>query len=293
MTTSNGTESSDAQLIAARKAMVPNRLKDKVKRGELAHSCSLKMISNVEAVHFIGLAGYDAVLLDLEHGSFSLDTANQLSCAALLVGITPIVRVPANTSDWISRALDGGAQAVIVPHVQNAQEAENVVRYARFTPQGERSATGGMPIMRYANVPPKYANIACNENITVICMVESIKAVECVDSIAAVPGVDILLVGHGDLTQDMGIPGEYDDPRVGEAFAKVCAASKKASINGRKVYVGMGGLHTRPDLQEKLAKKHPEARFAMSGADSGFLLAGIMGGGKVSQGVSASVLSQG
>ncbi|WVW84356.1 hypothetical protein I302_106390 [Kwoniella bestiolae CBS 10118] len=291
MTLSKGKALDEVQLAAARKAMVPNVLRDKTRRGGLAHSCSLKMISNVEAVHFIALAGYDAVLLDLEHGSFSLDTANQLSCAALLAGITPIVRVPANTSDWISRALDGGAQAVIVPHVQNAQEAENVVRYARFAPLGERSATGGMPIMRYANLPPRYANIACNENITVICMVESVKAVECVESIAAVPGVDVILVGHGDLTQDMGIPGEYDDPRVGEAFARVCAAAKKASVNGRKVHVGMGGLHTRPDLQEKLVKKHPEARFAMSGADSGFLLAGIMGGGKISQGVSAGVLA--
>ena len=97
--------------------------------------------------------------------------------------LCPIVRVPANTSEWISKALDGGAQAVIVPHVESAEEAKNVIRCARFAPLGSRSATGGMPIMRYANVNPKYGNQVCNENITVICMIESLKAVNNVESI--------------------------------------------------------------------------------------------------------------
>ena len=77
--------------------------------------------------------------------------------------------------------LDGGAQAVIVPHVQNAVEAANVVRCAKFHPVGERSATGGMPIFRYTNVPPKYANKVCNDMTTVICMIESQKAVDVVE----------------------------------------------------------------------------------------------------------------
>ncbi|ORY28189.1 Pyruvate/Phosphoenolpyruvate kinase-like domain-containing protein [Naematelia encephala] len=286
MTHTNG--NSDG-LSAARKAIIPNRLKDNIEQGKLAHSFSLKLIANIEVVHYAAVSGYDAVLIDLEHGSFGLDITNQLSCAALQAGICPIVRVPANTSDWISRALDGGAQAVIVPHVQNAAEAENVVRCAKFAPIGERSATGGMPILRYANIPAKYGNQVCNEGTTVICMVESVRAVEQAESIAAVPGVDMILVGHGDLTQDMGIPGEFDDPRVGEAFAKVCAAAEKASKNGRLVSVGIGGLHGRPDLIEKLGKKHPNARFAMSGADSVFLLSAMASGAAISQRITQSL----
>lgn len=92
--------------------------------------------------------------------------------------MTPIVRVPANSSEWISRALDGGAQAVIVPHVNSAKEAANVVRYARFAPQGERSATSGMPLLRYAHVPAKYANVVANEKTLVICMIETEAALE-------------------------------------------------------------------------------------------------------------------
>jgi 2-keto-3-deoxy-L-rhamnonate aldolase RhmA len=92
--------------------------------------------------------------------------------------VTPIVRVPANTSDWISRALDGGAAAVIVPHVNSVAEAENVVRYAKFAPLGERSATSGMPILRYNSVPAKYANPVANDATVVICMIETERALE-------------------------------------------------------------------------------------------------------------------
>ena len=91
------------------------------------------------------------------------------------------MRVPGNTSDWISRALDGGAQAIIVPHVNSAKEAANVVKYAKFAPIGERSATGTMPMLRYAPVPASYANVVCNELTTVICMIETVRALEDVE----------------------------------------------------------------------------------------------------------------
>ena len=84
--------------------------------------------------------------------------------------------MPANTSDWISRALDGGAQAIIVPHVNSPEEAAHVVKYARFAPEGERSATSGMPILRYASIPAKHANVVANEETVVICMIETERA---------------------------------------------------------------------------------------------------------------------
>jgi 2-keto-3-deoxy-L-rhamnonate aldolase RhmA len=99
--------------------------------------------------------------------------------------LTPIVRVPQNSSEWISKALDGGAQAVIVPHINSAEEAARVVRCAKFTPIGERSATSGMPILRYANIPAQHANVVANELTTVICMIETQHAVDHVESVCA------------------------------------------------------------------------------------------------------------
>ncbi|RSH89692.1 hypothetical protein EHS25_002243 [Saitozyma podzolica] len=277
-------------LIAARKAAAPNPLKSKLVKGELAHALSIKIISSIEIVGYAASAGYDCVLIDLEHSSFGLDTTNQLSCAALQLGLTPIVRVPANTSDWISRALDGGAQAIIVPHVNSAAEAANVVRYAKFAPIGERSATGTMPMLRYAPVPAKYANTVCNELTTVICMIETVRALDDVDSIAAVLGVDVLLIGCGDLTSDMGIPGEFDNPRIEEAFDRVAAAAEKMSVNGRLLSVGFGGLHNRLDLVEKFARKNPSARFVMAGADNTFVLQAVVDGANAAKTVAQSLL---
>ncbi|WWD02368.1 hypothetical protein V865_000407 [Kwoniella europaea PYCC6329] len=273
----------------ARKFATPNPLKEKLDAGVLAHALSIKIVQSVEVLGFAKSAGYDAVLIDLEHSPFGLETTNQLSCAALNLGLTPIVRVPANTSDWISRTLDGGAQAIIVPHVNSAAEAANVVKYARFAPLGERSATGTMPMLRYANVPAKFANPICNDLVTVICMIETVRALEDVDSIAACEGVDVLLIGCGDLTSDMGIPGDFSNPRIEEAFDRVSAAAKKVSVNGRKVSVGFGGLHNRLDLVEKFAKKNGNARFVMAGADNTFLLQAIVDGGSAIQKVEASI----
>ncbi|KAK6910689.1 hypothetical protein I203_104721 [Kwoniella mangroviensis CBS 8507] len=274
---------------SARKFATPNPLKEKLDAGVLAHALSIKIVRSVEVLGFAKAAGYDAVLIDLEHSPFRLETTNQLSCAALNLGLTPIVRIPANTSDWISRTLDGGAQAIIVPHVNSAAEAANVVKYARFAPLGERSATGTMPMLRYANVPAKFANPICYDLVTVICMIETVRALEDVDSIAAVEGVDVLLIGRGDLTSDMGIPGDFSNPRIEEAFDRVSAAAQKVSVNGRKVSVGFGGLHNRLDLVEKFAKKNGNARFVMAGADNTFLLQAIVDGGSAIQKVEASI----
>ncbi|OCF77488.1 hypothetical protein I204_01476 [Kwoniella mangroviensis CBS 8886] len=269
MTTTNGASDKAYQegLAAASKAAVPNTVKERILRGELAHSFSIKLVKSVEIIHYAAAAGYDAVLIDLEHSSLGLETTNQLSCAALQVGVTPIVRVPASTSDWISRALDGRAAAVIVPHYDTPN-----------SPLGERSVTSGMPILKYASVPAKYANPVANDATLVIVMIETERALEIADDIAAVPGIDIVLIGSSDLTSDMGIPGDYDNQRLTDAYAKVSAACKKASVDGRIVTLGIGGLNPRPDLIEKFASLHSNARYAMSGADKSIMLNGMKAG---------------
>lgn len=169
---------SEAEITHARSVAIPNKLRDKLAAGQLAHAFSIKYIDNVQIVHYAAAAGFDSILIDLEHGTLDLATTAALSMSALQVGVTPIVRVAANTSEWISRVLDSGAQAVIVPHVNSAAEARNVVRYAKFSPLGERSATNTMPQFRYENLSYGAANVVSNELTTVICMIESEEALE-------------------------------------------------------------------------------------------------------------------
>jgi 2-keto-3-deoxy-L-rhamnonate aldolase RhmA len=187
--------------------------------------------------------------------------------AALYAGIAPIVRVPSKDSFFISRVLDGGALGIIVPHIRSVQDAKDVVAAAKFQPQGHRSSTNGLPHFQFRSFPASKSNPVVNTNTLVIPMVETLEAVECVEELAAVEGVDSLLIGTNDMTAEMGIPGDYDSPRLEEVYRKTIAACNK---HGK--YVGVGGLHSRMDLVEKFCAMG--ARWVMAATDGPLLLAG-------------------
>lgn len=201
--------------------------------------------------------------LDLADGVIS----GQLCIAALYAGIAPIVRVPSKDSWFIARVLDGGALGVIVPHIRSVQDAKDVVAAAKFQPQGHRSSTNNLPHFQYRAIAAKKSNPVVNTNTLVIPMVETLEAVECVEELAAVDGVDSLLIGTNDMTAEMGIPGEYDHPRLLEVYEKTINACKK---HGK--WVGIGGLHSRLDLVEKFCGMG--ARWVMAATDGPLLLGG-------------------
>jgi 4-hydroxy-2-oxoheptanedioate aldolase len=243
-----------------------NGVKEKLARGETVASMMVRLVRGVEIARIAKSAGFDTFYIDMEHCSFSLETTSQICMAALEIGIPAFVRVPANTPEYISRVLDGGAMGVIAPHVRNAAQAREVVRHARFAPQGDRSANGGLPHLQYRSFPTVEANLALNRATMVILMMEAVEALEQVEEIAAVDGVDMLLVGTNDLTAEWGVPGQYDDPRVAAAYERTIAACRR---HGK--HVGIGGLASRPDLVEQFVRMG--ARFVSTGTDLSFLLA--------------------
>jgi 2-keto-3-deoxy-L-rhamnonate aldolase RhmA len=243
-----------------------NHVKEKLARDEIVASMTIRLVRGIEIARIAKTAGFDTLYIDLEHCSFSLDTAGQICMAALSAGITPFVRVPANTPEYISRVLDAGALGVIAPHVRSAADARAVVAAAKFTPQGDRGATAGLPHLEYRSYPASEANPALNDATMVIVMLETLEALERVEEIAAVDGVDMMLIGTNDLTAEMGIPGKYDDPRVRQAYERVIAACR---AHGK--HVGVGGLASRPDLVAEFVKMG--ARFVSTGTDLAFLTA--------------------
>jgi len=248
-------------------ASITNYMKEKMERDEVAYTLSVKMVRTVELPMIAKTSGFDGILIDMEHSTFDLDTTSQLCIAALYAGITPIVRSPSKEPFFVSRILDGGALGVIVPHIKTVQDVKDVIEAAKFQPLGKRSATSGMPHFQYRHLSAKVANPLCNDATLVIPMIETLEALEIVDEIAAVPGVDSLLIGTNDLTAEMGIPGEYDNPRLTEAYEKVAAACKKANV-----YLGCGGLHSRLDLVEKFCNMG--VRWVMAATDAPLLIAG-------------------
>ena len=244
----------------------PNHTKRQLAEGKVALGLGLKMARTVDICAVGKTCGFDWLFIDMEHGSHDVDTASQIAMAALPYGITPIVRVPGKEHHHASRLLDSGAQGIVVPHVDTVEEARRAVAYCKYPPVGHRSAMGSMPHFAFQNVPIGESLPAANNETLVIIMVESPEAIARVDEIAAVPGLDSILIGTNDLCAEMGIPGKFDDPKVHDAYRKVIEACKKHNI-----HPGMGGVY-EPKLMEKYIGFG--MRLILSGNDMSFLMAG-------------------
>jgi 4-hydroxy-2-oxoheptanedioate aldolase len=241
-----------------------NHAKEKLARGEVVSSMTVRLVRGIEIARIAKTAGFDSLYVDMEHSSFSLETTGQICMAALAAGVTPLVRVPGVAA--VSRVLDGGALGVIAPHIRSAGQARDYVTAAKFPPLGERSAAGPLPHLHYRAFPAGEADAALNAATLLMVQFESDEAVAKADEIAAVEGVDMVMIGTNDLLADWGLPGQFEHPRVREAYAKTIAACRR---HGK--HVGVGGLSTRPQLAAEFVRMG--ARYVSTGTDLGFLLA--------------------
>src|SRR5262245_21805286 len=209
-------------------------------------------------------AGYDWLFIDSEHGTISTQETTQICLAALPAGVAPIVRVCADALDEGTRALDNGALGLVVPHVDTVAQARRLVDAFRFHPMGHRS-TGGPPAQfGYRPPPASEAQRTLNAEILVVPMIETPQAVENAEAIAAVAGIDALLIGTNDLTLEMGIPGQVGDERVRAAYEKVAEACRRHD----KV-LGMGGVYDQEVAARYIGMG---ARMVLAGSDHNLLL---------------------
>lgn len=248
--------------------IVKNVVKEKLARNEVVASMTIRLTRGVEIVRMAKTAGFDMIYIDLEHSTMTLDATGQICLAALSAGVAPMVRVPANTPEYIQRVLDGGALGIVAPGIRSAAEAREVVRCAKYPPLGERGAGGALPHLEYRSFPTAEANAAMNEATMVVVQFESADAVEQAEEIAAVEGVDMVLIGVNDLLASMGLAGQLDHPKVRDAYARTIAACRK---HGK--HVGVGGLSTKPKLAAEFIAMG--ARMLSTGTDIQFLQAAM------------------
>ncbi|MDX2156021.1 MAG: aldolase/citrate lyase family protein [Hyphomicrobiaceae bacterium] len=220
-----------------------NPAREKLKQGELALGLGLRQARTVDVAPALKAVGYDWLFIDLEHNSMSLDMAVQISVTSNACGISPIVRVPAGQLDMATRALDGGAYGIVMPHVDTAEEARVIADRLRFPPVGHRSIGGPFPQLGFSALPVAEGTRLINDNLLVVVMLETPKAISNADAIAAVPGIDVLLIGTSDLTLEMGLPGQLMHPDVIKAYETAAAACTK---HGK--WLGMGGVYTEEGL---------------------------------------------
>lgn len=176
----------------------------------------------------IGRIGYDVIWFDMEHRAFEYDKLDPVALACRMSGIDLMVRVLKTGYTSPMRALEFGANGIMVPHIRSAEEARQWVEWVRFPPLGRRGFDGAGADAQYGLADAhEYLNTA-NDNIFLVLQIEDKEAVDCVEEIAAVPGVDLLFVGPGDLSISLGVPFEFDHPLLDSATRRVARAVAEA-----------------------------------------------------------------
>ena len=212
--------------------MRTNTTKIKLAEGNVVYGAIISRFAP-DTVEIFGAIGYDFVMIDCEHGPMDLDQVEHMVRAAEVFGITPIARIPDHADSTILRFLDRGVQGIIVPHVNTREEAESVARAALYYPEGHRGVGGGRAHDYGVGISRDESTRWVNSQILVIPMVEETEAVENLDAILAVPGVDVLHVAAGDLGQSMGNPGPTEVRRLmSQVVPKIKASGKHVGVGG-------------------------------------------------------------
>lgn len=243
---------------------IRNAARGRLENGELALGVGLRAVRTVDIAKMMKTCGYDWLFIDLEHGPLSIEAATTLCVAALDTGISPIVRVPFRQYAMATRMLDGGALGIVMPHVDTAEEARAIVDHFKYPPQGHRSLGGAQAIVDFRPLDIGEFAAAANRALLIVVMLETPSAIANAAAIAAVPGVDALLIGTNDLAAEMGIPGQFGHERIVAAYESVIAACRKANK-----WAGIGGVYTEDLLQRYVGMG---AKLVLTGGDGGFLM---------------------
>lgn len=205
----------------------PNPVRTRLQNGEAVFGVMVMDGINPGLPQIFANAGADFIVYDQEAGC--LDTSAIKTQAALCrgVGIVPLVNTPWHDYHLLVRPLDSGAMGLMVPVVQTREEAEAIVRVTHYPPHGVRGVAFGIAHDDYETTNVATALAEVDARTLIVPKVETATGVENVDTIASVPGIDVVFVGHMDLSVSLGIPGQYDHPRFQDAVAKVMAACRR------------------------------------------------------------------
>jgi 2-keto-3-deoxy-L-rhamnonate aldolase RhmA len=227
--------------------MKPNRMKEKIARGEPALGCSV-MFPSPQIVEMLGYAGFDWVLIDCEHGSIAPADVELMAMACDAAGITPIARPKTNSASDIQGVMDRGVMGVQVPHVNTADDARRAVAAVKFGPGAARGLAAGTRPDRWGmGGRMEDFTQAANAQSLVCVQLEHATALHNIDAILAVEGIDVFFIGPSDLSQSMGHPGNPKAPPVAKAIA---AALERIVAAGRTP-----GMPATPETVGEVAGK--------------------------------------
>ena len=206
--------------------MQENKVKRALRENRLALGTYVTF-ADPQVVEIIGLSGFDAAFIDMEHTTFDLGLISQMIIAAELVGVTSMIRIPGNDENLILRLLDAGAQGIIIPHIDGLEGAKRALDAVRYAPLGHRGGAGGTRAARFGTVGWDEHTRTSNENIVLSVMTEDEKGISEIGQIAQLPGIDLVSIGPTDFSEYMGIRDPQSPvirARLDELAAEVKAA---------------------------------------------------------------------
>jgi 2-keto-3-deoxy-L-rhamnonate aldolase RhmA len=242
--------------------MIENTLRRVLASGGLAVGTMITDSRSPAIAAVLANAGFDFFILDTEHGSFSMETVADLMLMSRLAGITPIVRVPDGDYPWIARTLDAGALGIMVPRVRTLEQVQRAAQTMRYPPLGQRGMSGSRGNTLYRSMKmPEYAAKA-NEEQFLIVQIETREAIDQIEAILDVPGVDAALIGPNDLSLALGVAGDGEHPDQTAAIQKVVDAATRRKLPC--------GTHVR-DMQNLKGWRDKGMRLLMYNTDFGFI----------------------
>jgi len=226
-----------------------NRLKKMLEEGKVPIGISISQIVSDHLGMLLSSAGFDFVLIDTEHSCFTTETVSNLASQSLGCNLTPLVRIPDDDLRSISQCLDSGLQGIMIPMAETVDQVKRVVERIKYAPIGKRGISLPNPNTRFNKYPFNDVIETSNNQTMLILQIETEKAVNNMNQLALIEGVDMLEIGPWDLSFSLGIPGQLDHPKFLKAVEKMIEICRKNnrwssiytdSLDVAKRYIKMG-----------------------------------------------------
>ena len=213
-----------------------NKIKQSLKDGRTVVGTMVVEMRTAEIARMLGASGFDFIFVDMEHSSYSLETLTDIVLAAKFVGLVCLARIGDPQYHLIARTLDAGAQGLMIPRVETEETVTSILKFAKYPPWGERGFGVRSIVSNYEDMSVSDRMVEQNEDTMVILQIERKKAIEDIEELVSVKGVDAAIIGPQDLSISLGHPGDHHHPKFIEAVKKVVDACERCGVTS--------GIHT-------------------------------------------------
>ena len=250
--------------MAAAKQENDMSIREKIRNGQIVAGTMVRVIRSPVLAYLAKESGLDFVMFDCEHSDYNMETIRDTSITFRALGISTMARVPNLSKDYVSRMLDSGVEGIMVPFIENAGQVRELVKYAKYSPLGNRGFSAVGPHTDYRGGKHREIMENANANVMAIAQIETKSAVDNIEEIAAVEGLDALLIGPNDLSIALGVPGDLANPILLDAIAAVADAARRNS----KLFT----IHAGSNLLDRFAES---MSFIMQGTDFDCIVSGF------------------